>query len=813
MQRNVDGSDSHRPTDLFSLDVTAEENLYLLDVANHFRNRLLAEENLDEIADLPPKILRARIESHVSSMMKQEGQTLPPAERASLITFIINETVGLGPLERLIGDPTITEIMVNGPDEVYVERKGKITRRPDVRFKDEAHVRHIIDRVISPLGRRIDESSPMVDARLPDGSRVNAAIDPVSLNGPVLTIRKFRKEPFLMPRLVENGTLSEEMAEFLRACVIAKQNIIVSGGTGSGKTTTLNVLASFIPKDERVITIEDAAELQFHLTHPHVLRMEARPPNVEGQGEITIRQLVRNALRMRPDRIVVGEVRGAEALDMLQAMNTGHEGSLTTIHANSPRDAFSRLETMIMWAEGAKQLPLSAVREHLVGAVNIVAQQDRLSDGTRRIVAISEVYGIRKEQIIVRDIFVFERTGVDEKSGRVLGSFTPTGIRPRCLPRIRAAGVHLSDGIFMPQHLVSVMGVDLLESEDVTEIMVNSPDEVYVERNGRLERVEKKFRDETHLLSEINKIVAPIGRRIDETTPAVDARLPDGSRVNAVLPPIALNGPVLTIRRFPKDPLKIEHLLANHSLTQEIYAFLKACVRAKLNILISGGTGSGKTTTLNVLSAFIPEDERIITIEDVAELQLKQPHVVRLESRPRDEYGEGEITIRDLVRNALRMRPNRIIVGEVRGGEALDVLQAMNTGHEGSLTTIHANSPIDAFARLETMVMWAGTQLPSHAIREQLVGAINIVIQQDRLSDGSRKITAISEIQSAQRGKIDLKDIFVFEQESISEQGQVKGDFKATGLIPKSLPKIRAAGIDLSESFFAKRALLDSRES
>jgi pilus assembly protein CpaF len=346
------------------------------ELVEHFRNRLLREANLERLTNLPPQILRAKIESLIGAMIREEGRVISYADRARLITFITNETAGYGPLEILLRDPTITEIMVNAPNEVYIERAGRLQRRTDVSFIDEDHIRHIIDRIVSPIGRRIDESSPMVDARLPDGSRVNAIIPPLALNGPTLTIRRFREDPYEVEDLIGFGTLAKDMAEFLRACVIARLNILISGGTGSGKTTTLNVLASFIPHHERVITIEDAAELQFYKTHPHVVRQEARPPNVEGEGEVTIRQLVRNALRMRPNRIVVGEVRGAEALDMLQAMNTGHDGSLTTVHANSPEDAFSRLETMVMWA--GTELPSAAIREQLVGALNIIMQQDRM---------------------------------------------------------------------------------------------------------------------------------------------------------------------------------------------------------------------------------------------------------------------------------------------------------------------------------------------------------------------------------------------------------------------------------------------------
>jgi len=776
----------------------------LATLARHYRDRLLREADLDKLTALPPHVLRAKIEALVSAMIREEGRVISHADRARLITIITNEAAGFGPLELLLRDPSVTEIMVNGPDEIYIERGGMLQRRPDVRFRDEDHIRHIIDRIVSPLGRRIDESSPMVDARLPDGSRVNAIIPPLSLQSPVLTIRRFRKEPFAMEDLVNMGTLTQEMADFLRSCVIAKMNILVSGGTGSGKTSTLNALASFIPKHERIITIEDAAELQFYRVHPHVLRLEARPPNVEGQGEVSIRQLVRNALRMRPNRIIVGEVRGAEALDMLQAMNTGHEGSMTTIHANTPQDAFSRLETMVMWA--GTELPSGAIREQLVGALNVVVQQDRMADGSRKITRISEIQGVRKGQIVLKDIFVFDLVGLDEQ-GKVMGNYTPTGLRPKCLPRLKAFGVPVQEGMFVPAYLVAEMGTALLQNPDITEIMVNGPDEVYVESKGKIEkRPDLHFRDEHHLRTVINTIVAPLGRRIDEDNPMVDARLPDGSRVNAVLHPVALKGPVLTIRRFPASPLSIDELLNFGTFDQRVLDFLAGCVQAKLNLVVSGGTGSGKTTTLNVLSSFIPGHERVVTIEDSAELQLRQPHVVRLEARPADEEGKGEITIRDLVRNSLRMRPDRIIVGEVRGAEALDMLQAMNTGHEGSMTTIHANSPHDAFSRLETMVMWAGVELPLFAIREQIVGALNVVVQQNRLIDGSRRLVTVSELTGLEDGKYQLQDIFVFKQEGLTSEGKVRGHFEATGRKPQCLERLKAFGVTLPANLFAARS-------
>jgi pilus assembly protein CpaF len=762
-------------------------------LVRHYHDRMLREANLASLIALPPEQLRTRVEAHVGQMINEEGRLITQSERTAIIKAILDETIGFGPLENLLADPFVTEIMVNGPGAIFVERNGMLQHEPKVSFMNEDHVRHIIDRVVAPLGRRIDESSPMVDARLPDGSRVNAVVPPLSLNGPTMTIRRFRKNPFTIEDLIRYGSLTEEMAEFLRGCVIAKQSILVSGGTGSGKTTLLNVLSGFIPPDERVITVEDAAELQFHKVHPHVLRMEARPPNLEGAGEVTIRQLVRNALRMRPNRIVVGEVRGAEALDMLQAMNTGHEGSMTTVHANTTADAFKRLETMVMWAEGASELPLAAIREQLASAIDIVIQQNRVPGGRRKIVSVSEVQGMKRGDIILKDIFVFEQQGMDDQ-GHAIGDFTPTGVIPKALPRLRRYNVGLDRSKFTPHYLESELGAELFSNPEITEIMINGPETVYVEKGGKLERLHHvRFRDEQHLMSVIKTIVAPLGRRIDEANPTVDARLPDGSRVNIVIDPLSLEGPTLTIRRFRPAAFTGEELVERTAMTKEMLEFLRGCVIAKQNILISGGTGSGKTTLLNVLSSFIPDQERLVTIEDAAELRLAKPHVVRLEARMPDEYGDGRVTIRDLVINALRMRPNRIIVGEVRGAEALDMLQAMNTGHEGSMTTVHANTTADAFKRLETMVMWAegASELPLTAIREQLASAFNIVIQQNRLPGNQRKIVSVSEVQGIKRGEIILKDIFVFEQQGMDDEGVMLGDFTPTGVIPKVLPRIK----------------------
>ncbi|MCS7314509.1 MAG: CpaF family protein [Bryobacterales bacterium] len=404
--------------------------------------KLLDRVNLEVLSTLPTERARAEIRAAVARLIEEEKTPLSMVEKDRIIEEVLNEVFGLGPLEPLLQDPTLSDILVTTPRMVYVERDGKLYRTP-VQFKDDAHLLRIIEKIVSRVGRRIDESSPMVDARLPDGSRINAVIPPIAIDGPLLSIRRFRADRLQAEELLANLTLTQEMLALLEACVKARLNIIISGGTGAGKTTLLNVLSTYIPEDERIITIEDAAELQ--LRQVHVARMETRPPNIEGQGAIRQRQLVINALRMRPDRIIVGEVRGEEALDMLQAMNTGHDGSLTTIHANSPRDAISRLEVMVSLANA--NISLRAIRQQVASAIDLFVHLARLSDGSRRITHITECVGMEGDQVTLQDIFVFEKTGLGP-GGKVLGRFRPTGIRPRFSDRLAACGIHLPASTF-----------------------------------------------------------------------------------------------------------------------------------------------------------------------------------------------------------------------------------------------------------------------------------------------------------------------------------------------------------------------------
>lgn len=408
---------------------------------SHYKSRLIKEANLESIIILQPTERKQTIERLILQMIDDEKVIIPNEQIEEIIQQLINESVGYGPLEELLKDDAITEIMVNGPSDIFIEKQGKLEKSP-VRFNNEEHIRHIIDRIIAPLGRRIDESSPMVDARLLDGSRVNAIIPPISLDGPSISIRKFKKDPYTLDDLMAFDSFSEDMGTFLKAAVVAKANILVSGGTGSGKTTLLNVLSDSIPPGERIVTIEDMAELRF--SYENLVRLEARPPNMEGTGEVKIHHLVRNALRMRPDRIIVGEVRGSEAIDMLQAMNTGHEGSLTTVHANTPKDALGRLEAMVIMS--GLPLTVDVIRGYFVGALDLIVQTSRFTDGRRRIVNISELVE-EDGHIKVKDIFVFNRTAT-LPDGRIEGRFHATGYIPNLFNRITSFGIPYDKKVF-----------------------------------------------------------------------------------------------------------------------------------------------------------------------------------------------------------------------------------------------------------------------------------------------------------------------------------------------------------------------------
>ena len=419
------------------------------ELKTQLHRKMVHRLDLSNIEGLDKEDLRKHIRTVVAELCDEENTLLNYQERERLMSEVLDETFGLGPLEVLLADPTITDILVNGPHSVYIERRGRL-EKTEVAFKDNIHLLHIIDKIVSKMGRRCDEVSPMVDARLPDGSRVNAIIPPLALDGPSVSIRRFGTEPIRIQNLLDSKAFTQEMVYFLEACVISKLNIMIVGGTGSGKTTLLNNLSGFIPLGERIITIEDAAELI--LQQPHVVRLETRPPNIEGKGQITQRDLLRNCLRMRPDRIIVGEVRGSEALDMLQAMNTGHEGSMTTIHANSTRDAQSRLETMVAMA--GFELPIVTVRQQFASAVNVIVQVSRLKGGRRRVMSISEVLGMEGEMVTMQEIFSYKQEGITE-NGNAYGTFWSTGIRPTFMDRLQTSGIEVSPDTFERQALLS----------------------------------------------------------------------------------------------------------------------------------------------------------------------------------------------------------------------------------------------------------------------------------------------------------------------------------------------------------------------
>jgi pilus assembly protein CpaF len=427
-------------------DMTGRVKTSKLDVYQSLKakihRKLIERLDFSNIDLIERDLLSREIGRIVETLVTEESTPLSSAERESLIVDILHETFGLGPIEPLLYDPDISDILVNRYNQVYIEKLGKLSK-VDLNFRDDNHLLQIIDRIVSKIGRRVDESSPYVDARLPDGSRVNAIIPPLALDGPVLSIRRFGVDPLKMSDILAFGSISQNMAKILEGCVKTRLNVLISGGTGTGKTTLLNILSEFIPNDERIITIEDSAELQ--LKQEHVVRLETRPPNIEGKGEVTQRDLVRNSLRMRPDRIIVGEVRGGEALDMLQAMNTGHDGSLSTLHSNTARDGLARLETMVLMA--GMDLPERAIREQISSAINVVVHLSRLADGSRKIVNISEITGMEGNTIVMQDIFVYEKKGIGP-DGRVMGEFVPTGVRPWFMQKFKVSGFDIPTHIF-----------------------------------------------------------------------------------------------------------------------------------------------------------------------------------------------------------------------------------------------------------------------------------------------------------------------------------------------------------------------------
>lgn len=418
------------------------------DLKRLIHSKLVDKLDLSRVSDLAGDTLRREIRLVVERLCDTENPLLNRMERERLIDEVLDETFGFGPLEMLLKDPTVSDILINGPHKIYVERRGKL-EKTDVKFRDNDHLMQIIDRIVSKVGRRVDETSPMVDARLPDGSRVNAIIPPLALDGPSMSIRRFGANPLKLEDLLNFKAFTPEMAMLMEACIKARLNIVISGGTGCGKTTLLNTLSSFIPHDERIVTIEDAAELQ--LQQDHIVRLETRPANIEGKGAVTTRDLVRNALRMRPERIIIGECRGGEALDMLQAMNTGHSGSMTTLHANTPRDAQARLETMIMMA--GMELPIKAMRQQISSAVDLIVQANRLQGGPRKITTITEVMNMEQDTIIMQDVFRYKQLGIDQ-NGRAFGQFEATGVRPSFVSRLEAAGIKLPTNLFQERVLL-----------------------------------------------------------------------------------------------------------------------------------------------------------------------------------------------------------------------------------------------------------------------------------------------------------------------------------------------------------------------
>ncbi len=903
--------------------------------------RAVAEITIDPESFLDREKKREAFLKEVLALIDLRYPQVPKHKRHAFAELIVQNMIGYGLLEPLLNDDSLEEVMVVGTKKhVYVYHRKHGMCKTNIIFETDAEIERIINRIARSIGRRVDLTSPLLDARLPDGSRVNATIPPVSLDGPSLTIRKFRKDPLTIVDIIKFGTMTTELAAFLWLVAegygVKPANFLVSGGTGSGKTTTLNCLGSFIPPTDRVISIEDTAELQLPIEH--WIRLETRPPNVEGKGEINMEMLLKNTLRMRPDRIIVGEVRGAEARTLLAAMNTGQNGCLGTLHANTARETITRLTSAPM-----------NVPKIMIPSLDFIFMQNRFSykgKTVRRITEIAEVVGIEDGEVklniiyewdprddrikptgvpcmlknkiaelrgvpisevdaeierrrrvleymvennlrsikdvgrIIREYYINperllrriegeEEGGEEEKRRRrtyllleseeeeaeevvleesdsykivrVGDDKNPHYIVP--LPKLTAREKQLIEEIenravkeikidpesitdreerkrIFTQHVLEVIEryfpeVRLAKRKDIAKLVVNNmvgysllefllnddqleeimvigtKKPVYVNhRNYGNCKTNLVFDTDEEIVRIIEKIAASVGRRIDKSTPLLDARLSDGSRVNATIPPISLDGPTLTIRKFRSQPLTVVDLIEFKTLNIEVAAYLWLVVEGlgikPGNILAAGGAGSGKTTTLNVLCSFIPETERVITIEDTAELTLPVEHVVRLETRPPNVEGEGEVTMDDLVKNTLRMRPDRIIVGEVRGREARTLFTAMNTGHDGCMGTVHANSAKETLIRLTN---------PPMEVPEIMLPALDLILMQNKIYHEDRtlrRITEVAEVVSDEHGKIRLNNVFVW-------------DPKKDDLVPTGTPSVlkqkiaRLKGISMEE--------------
>ena len=887
-------------------------------ILKNIEQRAIAEIAIDPESILDTAKRRRIFLKEVMALIEAYYPDINPEKRRSFAELVVQDMIGLGMLEPLLEDDTLEEIMVLGVNKrVYVYHRKYGMCKTNIIFEDEDDIINLITKIARSIGRRIDAKMPLLDARLPDGSRVNATIPPVSLDGPSLTIRKFRVSPYTIVDLIDFGTLSSDVAAFLWLVVegfgAKPVNLLISGGTSSGKTTTLNCMGSFIPSSERVVTIEDTAELR--LPVEHWVRLETRPPNIEGKGEVNMDLLLKNALRMRPDRIVVGEVRGREANTLVAAMNTGHDGSLGTVHANSARETITRLTN-----------PPMGVPMVMLPSLNMILMQNKFTyDGkmVRRITEIAEILGMRDGDVDMSVIYAWDPRddrvkptgrsvlalkkianlkGVSleeiqeeiERRKRVIDYMVRKGLR-----RIKEVGEvineyyinpdallsKIEEGLYeapvprervleegkryrivkrdnekTPRYIIPVPDISfsdrellaeveatviseievdptaikdkekaeelltrrvleviqdsypdlspatrkafarmivpnmlgyglidyLLRDDELEEIMVVGTDKpVYVHHRGYGPcKTNIVFKEDRDILRIIEKIARSVGRRIDRAVPLMDARLPDGSRVNATIPPISLNGPTITIRKFKKDPLTVINLIEFGTFTPEVAAYLWLVVEgmgvSPGNILAAGGSSSGKTTTLNCLASFIPSTERVITIEDTAELQLPIEQTIRLETRLPNIEGEGEITMDDLVKNALRMRPDRIVVGEVRGIEARTLFTAMNTGHDGCMGTIHANSARETITRLTN---------PPMNVPSVMLPALDVIIMQDKISIGGRvmrRIIEIAEVVKTGRGKIRLRNLYEWNPRKDTLEMKTR-----TSVVKKELARLR----------------------